>query len=666
MKYQKYFLFIALTLLPYLLLSQQISFKKYHSPKEVNGILEDFSKQKNVKLHNLTKDNAGHTLSLIEIGTGEKILGKPAVLVTGNMEGDVPLSTEAALFLIDHLLKNPKLYSDRTWYIMPILSYEAAERFFKKPLRQDTRNFTKHNDDLDENIDEDDYEDLNGDGYITEMRVKDPLGEWIPSETDPRILRKANNEKGEKGIYKLYSEGIDNDNDGLYNEDPIGGVNVGCNFPQFFRHFTNTDGEWPGSEPESKSMMKFVNEHKNIAMVIVFGSTNICLNKPYNGRKGDADLSRISIPRRYADMLNADPAQTYSMAEVIAMAKNVFPPGEDVTESTIMEMLGLGGLNNPTPEDMKFYEELSLKYKEFLKTAKLDGKRLESEKEKDGSFEIYSYFQLGLPTFSMDFWTIPETVTDKKDSSLSLEKIEKMKNDEFLSLGKEKIEKLIKDLSLPKSYTFEQISDLLKSGKTDLKKFVEIIKKSTVKKEPETNDIKIKSLLAFSDRNGKYAFKDWTPFKHPQLGDVEIGGVVPYSYNTPADSMIDRLISAQVPWVFELADKLPKIKISKVESLSKGNGIYEIKAYIENVGYLPYPTNAGVRINKILPVILTFDNQTIKILEGKKRTLIKRIAGNTTVMAKWLIQSDKPIKLKLSAETYMAYSDTYEFQLGEK
>jgi hypothetical protein len=77
------------------------------------------------------------------------------------------------------------------------------------------------NDDLDDQEDEDGANDLDGNGFITQMRVKDPQGTWIPVPGDPGLLKKANTQKGDKGIYKLYTEGTDDDGDGKYNEDGL-------------------------------------------------------------------------------------------------------------------------------------------------------------------------------------------------------------------------------------------------------------------------------------------------------------------------------------------------------------------------------------------------------------------------------------------------------------
>ena len=62
--------------------------------------------------------------------------------------------------------------------------------------------------DNDGRFDEDGPEDLNKDGYISIMRVKDPKGPYMVHPEDPRLLRRADAAKGEAGGYAIYWEGV--------------------------------------------------------------------------------------------------------------------------------------------------------------------------------------------------------------------------------------------------------------------------------------------------------------------------------------------------------------------------------------------------------------------------------------------------------------------------
>lgn len=436
-------------------LSAAAVFDRYHTPAELNAALQEYASVNAAvaKVYKLAQSPGGRDVLLIEIGpeVGKAEKSFPAVFVGANFEGTVPISGEAALYLVKQLIEKPDVRKDLTWYVLACPNPDAAARYFVKPLLEDPRNGRPRNDDMDDATDEDGPDDLDGNGIITMMRVKDPAGEWVTVPGEPRLMKKADWSKGKKGMYKLYTEGLDNDGDGEYNEDGTGGVNIGVQFPHLFKFYSLESGDWAGSEAESFAVMKFVNEHKEIGLTFVFGSTNFCLTPPRGGRKGEADFNQIKIPERVAGYIGADPNKTYTMAEILEMVKPLVPEGMQINESMIASFLGLGAVVNPLPEDLKFYKELSEKYKDFLKKNKLDEKRLEPGQDKDGSFELYSYYQLGLPSFSLDFWTLPEVKEEKKEPDITPEKLEKMTNDEFVALGKEKIDAFLKSAGAPPS-----------------------------------------------------------------------------------------------------------------------------------------------------------------------------------------------------------------------
>ena len=78
-------------------------------------------------------------------------------------------------------------------------------------------------------IDEDGPDDINGDGHITTMRIKDTLGRLRTDPADKRLMITI--KPGEKGEWtRLGQEGIDNDGDGLVNEDSEGFVDGNRNW----------------------------------------------------------------------------------------------------------------------------------------------------------------------------------------------------------------------------------------------------------------------------------------------------------------------------------------------------------------------------------------------------------------------------------------------------
>lgn len=360
----------------------------------------------------LSDSPGGKPIFLISIGKdlNSKKTASPSIFVGANLEGNRPLATEGALKLAETILSDPENYESLNWHILPQGNPDAAASFFKTPLVENSRNDLPTNDDLDEETDEDGVNDLNGDGLISQMRVEHPAGEWTISDKDPRLMQKADPKKGEQGVYKIYTEGTDDDGDGLYNEDGPGGTNVGRNFPQFFKHYTADGGIFPGSTPEAYAIMKFVFEHPEIAMIVSLGSTNWCYTPPKGGRKGEADLNKIRLSERQARQFGLDQNRTYTIAELVEVfrAEN---PQSNIDESRVAGFLGLGAAVNPQEGDLLFYEKYAKAYKSFLKDQGVEVERLEPEPAADGSMELWAYFQVGVPVFSLDLWSM-----NKKDS----------------------------------------------------------------------------------------------------------------------------------------------------------------------------------------------------------------------------------------------------------
>jgi len=646
----------------------------YSPPSEVNKRIMQI-KQKagsNAVTHKLTSTPGGLDLLMLEIGTdaGSDDAGNPAILVVGNMDGTRPIATEAALYLAEKVISDEKNFNDLTWFILPMGNPDATDRFFSELVYVDSRNYSPYNDDMDDQVDEDGYNDLDGNGIITRMRVKSPDGTWLPVESDSRLMRKADYKDGEKGIYKLYYEGIDDDKDGKYNEDGKGGININANFPHLFEFKKPETGLYPGSATEVFELLKFSFDHPEIAMAFSFGSTNFLLTPPRGGRKGSVDMDKISIPESMAKMMGVDHTKTYSMQEIMDMVQPMLPPGMEIDESMIASFLGLGAVVNPMQEDLVFYNSISKEYQKYLEDKTGKAERLDPAPASDGSFELWAYYHLGVPVFSSDLWAVPKKKEEKKESSgLTVESLETMSSDDFIAIGEEKISQFLKESGAPEQFSAERVIGMVKAGQVTPKQMAGMMKqmpKPAGDGEAKKGDPKEQSMLEFSDKilDGK-GFVEWTEYDHPDLGKVEIGGFAPFLEINPPAEMIDSILDIHVPWIFNLIEKMPQLIIADYKIESKGAGIYSLEVWIENKGFLPFCTAMGKR-NKIpAPAILTVEGNGIEFLSGKKRTPINELNGKSATRFTWLIKSnrDKDLQLKLSSMT--AGHDSKQIKLGE-
>ncbi|MFW6310171.1 MAG: M14 family metallopeptidase, partial [Prolixibacteraceae bacterium] len=547
------FILVWLLVFPAGILTAQtnLTFSKYHTTEEVQQMLKQFQQNNsaNTKLHSIADSPGGEKVSILEIGSN--LTDVPAVFVGANFEGNIPLATEGALKLAQMLLDSAEYTSGLKWYIMPQPNPDAAKGFFTNVKYNRTVNSFEVNDDVDDAVNEDGFDDLNGDGYITQMRVKSIEGTHLVSEKDERILKRADTKKGERGMYKIYSEGIDNDGDGRYNEDGPGGINVGIGFPHLFPYDKKEAGLWSGQTPEVYSIMRFIFDRPEIAMVYTLGSSGFCLAPPKSGRKGDPNMDRIKIPSRYARMLGADASKTYSMDEVIEMMKERVPDGTEVTPSMVAGMLGLGAAVNPLEDDLRFYNKFAEEYKEYLKEKDFSTENLDPAPAKDGSFELWAYYHLGVPSFSMNLFTVPKVKnekTEKEEGALSMDVVEKMDSEEFVALGKENIDKFLKANNAPERFTAERVIQMMESGRFTPEQMVGMIKKMPKEKKEDELSEKEKALLAWSEKewDGK-GFVNWEKVEHPDFEEAEVGGFIPYFETTPKPERIDSLLNAQLP-----------------------------------------------------------------------------------------------------------------------
>lgn len=256
----------------------------YHTNARLAAVLDSIARSKpalaNVSV--LATSPGRRPVHLVRLGVDDK----PAVLILAGAYGPQVSSSEVALRIVRDIARDPaasQLLAQRTIYVVPRLNPDATEGFFASVRWERKGNDTKYDDDRDMADDEDGPDDLNGDGVITMMRVKATDGEWIADPVDPSLMRRADATKGERGMYRLYVEGRDNDNDGLYNEDAVGGTDISKNFANNYRFFSENAGLHPFSADESRAVAEFVSTHDNISAVYVLGMQDN-LVKAWEGR----------------------------------------------------------------------------------------------------------------------------------------------------------------------------------------------------------------------------------------------------------------------------------------------------------------------------------------------------------------------------------------------
>lgn len=229
------------------------------------------------KVASLGKSDEGRDLWLITLSQGEE--KKPAFAVIGSVQPANLMAAEVTLRMAEQIAaagekdeKIKRLLKHYTLYIIPRPEPDGSEKAFRKPLREPLGNARRTDDDRDFQFGEDPPDDLNGDGIITLMRVADETGNLRAHPNDPRVLIPIDPKKDEKGQYRIFPEGKDDDGDEAFNEDASDGVNLNSNFTFRYPAFQAQAGANAVSEVESRVLADFLFDHDNIAAVLTITS----------------------------------------------------------------------------------------------------------------------------------------------------------------------------------------------------------------------------------------------------------------------------------------------------------------------------------------------------------------------------------------------------------
>lgn len=268
-----------------------------------------------VRVETLATSPGGRAVHAITLGSGDDLSERPALLVVANAFGPHLVGGEVAMRAVANLAaaygSNPEvtaLLDARTLYVIPRANPDAAEAMFTSPVAERTGNDSASDDDRDWRVDEDGPEDLNGDGLITAMRVRDPAGDWLADPANPALMRRADRARGESGAYRIYAEGRDDDSDESFNEDPVGGVDTNANFTYGYEFFSPGAGDHQMSGAEARAIAEFVVAHDNIAAVYVLGPQDNLLtpwkHEESGGIGGNPEGTSAGGP--YSSILAAD------------------------------------------------------------------------------------------------------------------------------------------------------------------------------------------------------------------------------------------------------------------------------------------------------------------------------------------------------------------------
>ncbi|MGC4104864.1 MAG: M14 family zinc carboxypeptidase [Thermomicrobiales bacterium] len=318
--------------------------------------------------------------------------------------------------------------------------------------------------------------DVDGDGTIVTMRLKDPAGQWTPSSHDPRIMRRRRPDEFDGDFYFMLPEGEIQNWDGatIPLAPELYGLDANRNFPADWAPYwvQHGAGKYPLSEPETKALADFLIAHPNICGSQHLHTFGGCiLRPPTNSPTSDMPVLDQAI-----------------YASIGAMGE----------EETGYPCIGI-------------HDDFAYDRKQAIKGGLID----------------WVYEQLGIIPFSTELWSLAAKagieVTD------------------FIGFHKDR-------------------SDAVDAA----------------------------MLRCLDETVGGEGFRDWTPFEHPQLGPVEIGGWRrTFTWTNPPGALLEDVTAPNARFILRAAQTAPSLAIRDVAVERLGDDLFRVSVSVHNDGFLP-------------------------------------------------------------------------------
>ena len=451
-----------------------LTFNHYYSYEEMTAALHQLvaAYPELLSIRSIGKSYEGRDLWVVTVNnpkTGADT-DKRAMYIDGNIHGNEIEGSEVPLYTLWYLTKGygvieaiTRLLDDRAFYVLPMVNPDGRAYWFNQPnSANSSRSGMKPvDDDNDGLFDEDPPDDLDGDGNIVQMRRLDPNGRMRPSPEDPRLMVRI--ELGERYDGPRYtllgSEGIDNDGDGLINEDGPGGYDMNRNWPGYWQpeYIQDGAGDFPLSYPETRAITAFVLAHTNISAV-----------QSYHNSGG---------------MILRGPGAQY--------------PGEyPFPDVRVYDVLGRRGeAMLPFYRYMVIWSDLYTVH---------------------GGFVNWTYEGLGIFSFTNELWSDAQPYNRREPGETPKERLE--------------------------------FDDFLLFGQTYVK---------------------------------------WKPFKHPQYGDIELGGFTKYGSRIPPPFMLEETCHRNAAFTIYHAEQMPRLEVSDVEVKRLDGDLLEVTVEVKNTRIIP-------------------------------------------------------------------------------
>jgi hypothetical protein len=166
--------------------------------------------------------------------------------------------------------------------------------------------------------------------------------------------------------------------------------------------------------------------------------------------------------------------------------------------------------------------------------------------------------------------------------------------------------------------------------------------------------------LLFND-----AFVDWKPFKHPQYGDIEIGGFKKSFGRLHPGFLLESDAHRNMSFTLYHAYHTPKISVDEIAEKDLGGGLKEITAVIANKRMIPTHSSQDLKYKIEVPDMVSIEgtkviagmiveNRDLNITKEQKNNpstiQVANIPGNATVTVRWIVQNAGKYTVKVESK----------------
>jgi hypothetical protein len=166
--------------------------------------------------------------------------------------------------------------------------------------------------------------------------------------------------------------------------------------------------------------------------------------------------------------------------------------------------------------------------------------------------------------------------------------------------------------------------------------------------------------LLFND-----AFVNWKAFKHPQYGDIEIGGFKKSFGRLHPGFLLESDAHRNMAFTLYHAYHTPKLSVEEISEKDLGAGLKEVTAVIANKRLMPTHSSQDLKYKIEVPDLVSLkgakviagmivSNRDLNIAEEQKNDpeniKVPNIPGNGTVTVRWIIQNEEKYQVNVDSK----------------